>query len=69
MWKPEHRLAADRSGLRYPSDLTDCEWTIVSTSLSRSFRFTGQMPNGVVVSLKWDNVGDLEARRTGRHWQ
>jgi transposase len=29
MWKPEHRVAADRSGLRYPSDLTDCEWTIV----------------------------------------
>ena len=29
MWKPEHRLAADRSGLRYPSDFTDCEWTIV----------------------------------------
>ena len=29
MWKPEHRLAANRSGLRYPSDLTDAEWTIV----------------------------------------
>jgi hypothetical protein len=27
MWKPEHRLAADRSGLRYPSDLTDCDET------------------------------------------
>jgi transposase len=26
MWKPEHRVAADRSGLRYPSDLTDAEW-------------------------------------------
>jgi len=29
MWKPEHRLAAQRSGLRYPSDLTDAEWAIV----------------------------------------
>ncbi len=29
MWKPEHRRAADRSGLRYPSDLTDAEWAIV----------------------------------------
>src|SRR5262245_21458526 len=29
MWTPEHRLAADRSGLRYPSDLTDAEWAIV----------------------------------------
>src|SRR5215208_3893398 len=25
MWKPEHRAAADRRGLRYPSDLTDAE--------------------------------------------
>ena len=23
MWKPEHRHAAERHGLRYPSDLTD----------------------------------------------
>jgi transposase len=29
MWKPEHRQAANRSNLRYPSDLTDAEWTIV----------------------------------------
>jgi transposase len=29
MWKSEHRLAADRRGLRYPSDLTDAEWAIV----------------------------------------
>jgi hypothetical protein len=26
MWKPEHRRAADRTGLRYPSDLSDAEW-------------------------------------------
>lgn len=29
MWKPEHRVAADRKGLRYPSDLTDAEWALV----------------------------------------
>ena len=23
MWKPEHRRAADRNDLRYPSDLTE----------------------------------------------
>ncbi|HEV2546625.1 MAG TPA: IS5 family transposase [Stellaceae bacterium] len=28
MWKPEHRRAADRRGLRYPSDLTDVEWSL-----------------------------------------
>ena len=29
MWKPEHRRAAARHGLRYPSDLTDAEWVLV----------------------------------------
>ena len=29
MWKPEHRRAADRRGLRYPSDLTDAEWALL----------------------------------------
>src|ERR687891_487290 len=30
MWKPEHRAAADRGGLRYPSDMTDTEWALVA---------------------------------------
>ena len=30
MWKPDHRRAADRRGLRYPSDLSDAEWALVS---------------------------------------
>ena len=30
MWKPEHRLGADRSGLRYPSDMRDAEWALVA---------------------------------------
>lgn len=30
MWKPEHRVAADRRGLRYPSDMTDEEWRLVA---------------------------------------
>ena len=29
----EHRLAANRSGLRYPSDLTDAEWAIVEAMI------------------------------------
>ena len=29
MWKPEHRRAADRRGLRYSSDLTDTEWALL----------------------------------------
>jgi transposase len=31
MWKPEHRAAADRRGLRYESDLTDAEWALVGS--------------------------------------
>ncbi len=30
MWKPLHRLAADRNGLRYPSDLADAEWALIA---------------------------------------
>lgn len=28
MWTEEHRRAADRRGLRYPSDLSDAEWAL-----------------------------------------
>ena len=37
MWKPEHRRAADRTGLRYPSDLTDAEWVIVEPMIPPAF--------------------------------
>ena len=30
MWKSEHRRAPERHGLRYPSDLTNSEWTLVA---------------------------------------
>jgi transposase len=30
MWKPEHRLTADRRSLRSPSDLSDAEWVLVA---------------------------------------
>lgn len=30
MWKPEHRLTADRRSLRYPSDLSDAEWGLIA---------------------------------------
>ena len=30
MWKPDHRRAADRRGLRYESDLIDAEWALVA---------------------------------------
>ncbi len=30
MWKPEHRLVADDGKRRYPSDLSDAEWTLIA---------------------------------------
>jgi len=33
MWKPEHRRAAARGGLRYPSDVSDAEWTLIEPSI------------------------------------
>src|SRR5215207_8844234 len=30
MWTKEHRLAAGRKSLRYPSDLSDAEWALVA---------------------------------------
>jgi transposase len=33
MWKPEHRRAADRRGLRYPSDLSDPEWALIQAMI------------------------------------
>ena len=32
-WTAEHRRAADRRGLRYPSDMTDDEWALVSAMI------------------------------------
>src|ERR1700674_3780749 len=33
MWKAEHRRAADRHGLRYPSDLSDSEWALLEPAI------------------------------------
>jgi len=30
MWTPENRFRNDRDKLRYPSDLTDEEWSLLS---------------------------------------
>jgi len=47
MWKPEHRRAADRRGLRYPSDLTDDEWALVAPLIAPAKR--GGRPREIVV--------------------
>jgi transposase len=47
MWTPEHRRAADRRGLRYPSDLTDAEWALVESMIPPAKR--GGRPRDVNV--------------------
>ena len=47
MWMPEHRAAADRRGLRYPSDLTDVEWALVAPLIRPAKR--GGRPRSVDV--------------------
>jgi transposase len=36
MWTPENRTTYDRSKLRYPSDLTDKEWSIIGSLIPRA---------------------------------
>jgi transposase len=38
MWKGEHRRAASVAGRRYPSDLTDAEWSLVKPLISPAKR-------------------------------
>jgi transposase len=38
MWKPEHRQAARRAGLRYDSDMTDEEWALAAPLISPAKR-------------------------------
>jgi transposase len=38
MWTPEHRRAAERRGLRYPSDLTDEEWALIEAMIPSAKR-------------------------------
>ena len=47
MWTPEHRQAAARRGLRYPSDLTDAEWALIGPMIPPARR--GGRPRDVNV--------------------
>ena len=38
MWTAENRARYDRSGLRYPSDLTDDEWALIEPLIPRAKR-------------------------------
>jgi len=42
MWATENRQRHNRSGLRYPSDLTDAEWTLVGPLIPPAKRGGGK---------------------------
>jgi transposase len=65
MWKPEHRVAADRRGLRYPSDLTDAEWALVAPLIRPAKR--GGRPRTVNVREVLNAVFDV--LWTGCQWK
>ena len=65
MWKPEHRIAADRRGLRYPSDMTDEEWTLVAPLIRPAKR--GGRPRTVNIREVLNAIFYVLA--TGCQWQ
>ena len=65
MWKPEHRQAANRSGLRYPSDLTDEEWAHVEPLIPPAKRGGAKR----TVDLREAVNGLLYVLSTGCQWR
>src|SRR6185503_14330536 len=65
MWKPEHRRAAERNGLRYPSDLSDAEWAIARPMIPPA-RHGGRKRS---VNLREILNGIFYVLSTGCQWQ
>jgi transposase len=65
MWKAEHRQAAKRDGVRYPSDLTDAEWVLVAPTIPPAKR--GERPRDVDVREVLNAI--LYVLSTGCQWQ
>ena len=64
MWTPEHRQAAARRGLRYPSDLTDAEWALIEPMIPPARR--GGRPRDVNVREVLNGIFYV---RTGCQWR
>ncbi len=47
MWTAEHRRAAERRGLRYPSDLTDAEWALIAPMIPPAKELWPEVGDGV----------------------
>ena len=66
MWTPEHRRAANRSGLRYPSDLTDDEWAIVAPMTPPARHWWTQTVGECARGLEWDFLRAVALGASGR---
>ena len=65
MWKPEHRLAAERRGLRYPGDMNDSEWMLIAPLIPAARR--GGRPRDVNLREVLNAIFYVLA--TGCQWQ
>ena len=65
MWTNENRSLYDRSKLRYPSDLTDEEWTLIEPLIPPAKRGGGQR----TVSLREVVNGLMYVLSTGCQWR
>jgi len=65
MWTKEHRLAAGRKSLRYPSDLSDAEWALVAPLIPPAKR--GGRPRSV--NLREVLNGIFYVLSTGCQWE
>ena len=65
MWTKENRGRYDRSGLRYPSDLTDEEWRLVAPLIPPSKRGGGKRS----VNLRAVVDGLMYVLSTGCQWR
>lgn len=80
MWTPENRARYDRSKLRYPSDLTEEEWSLVKSEIPRAKRGGNkrtvdmrEVLNGLMYVLstgcQWRAIPkDLPPRSTVNHY-
>ncbi len=80
MWTPENRARYDRSSLRYPSDLTDSEWSLVKPLIPAAKRGGNkrrvderEVVNGLMYVLstgcQWRAIPkDLPPRSTVNHY-
>ena len=65
MWTVEHRRRYERTGLRYPSDLTDAEWALAEPLLPPAKR--GGRPR--TVDLREVLNGIFYVLATGCQWR